>query len=83
MSKKFLYKAFISYSHADKEWGDWLHEKLETFAVPKEIVGIKGVKSKYYKYIPPDLVPIFRDRNELPTSSELGQEINLALKPIS
>lgn len=24
------YWAFLSYSHTDKKWGDWLHKALET-----------------------------------------------------
>ena len=38
LTPKSYYKAF-SYSHADKKWGDWLHKKLETFRVPKALVG--------------------------------------------
>ena len=25
------YWAFLSYSHADRQWGDWLHKALETY----------------------------------------------------
>jgi hypothetical protein len=25
------YAAFISYSHADEEFGDWLHKRLESY----------------------------------------------------
>jgi hypothetical protein len=35
----FKYYAFISYSHQDKKWGDWLHKALETYRVPKRLVG--------------------------------------------
>jgi hypothetical protein len=27
---RFTYRAFISYSHRDKAWADWLHKALET-----------------------------------------------------
>ena len=37
--KDYKYKAFISYSHQDKKWGDWLHRALETYRVPKGLVG--------------------------------------------
>ena len=30
---QFKYWAFISYSHQDKKWGDWLHKALETYRV--------------------------------------------------
>jgi hypothetical protein len=36
--KHYKYKAFISYSHQDKKWGDWLHKALETYRVPKGLV---------------------------------------------
>ena len=77
MPKSYQYKAFISYSHADKKWGDWLHKKLETYQIPKQII---GNKSEFYDKIPSRLFPIFRDREELATSSELGKQINEALE---
>ena len=36
---EFKYRAFISYSHADEEWAKWLHKALETYRVPKRLVG--------------------------------------------
>ena len=37
----FAYRAFISYSHADKAWADWLHKALETYRVPSRLVAKK------------------------------------------
>jgi tetratricopeptide (TPR) repeat protein len=71
--KNFKYKAFISYSHQDRKWGDWLHKALETYTVPK------GLGEKF----PKKLFPIFRDREELPSSAELGEVINQAIKDSS
>ena len=79
MAKSFKYKAFISYSHQDKKWGDWLHKNLETFRIPKGLVG-KETKSGV---VPKRLFPIFRDREELPTSHELGKVIGQALQDSS
>ena len=79
MTKSFKYKAFISYSHQDKKWGDWLHKKLEAYRVPKELVG----KQTGVGVVPKRLFPIFRDREELPTSHELGRVINKALRDSS
>ncbi len=31
------YAAFISYSHRDEEFGDWLHKRLESYRVPAAI----------------------------------------------
>ena len=39
MPDEYKYWAFISYSHQDKAWGDWLHKALETYRVPKRLVG--------------------------------------------
>ena len=67
--QQYKYKAFISYSHQDKKWGDWLHKGLETYWVPKCLVG----KETRYGETPKRLFPIFRDREELPTSNELDK----------
>jgi tetratricopeptide (TPR) repeat protein len=72
---QYRYKAFITYSHKDKKWGDWLHRALETYRVPYGLVG----KETQYGPIPKRLFPVFRDREELPTSSKLGEIIAQAL----
>ena len=71
----YKYWAFISYSHADKQWGDWLHHALETYRVPKRLVG----KASRDGVVPRRIFPVFRDREELPGSSNLGDNINSAL----
>lgn len=76
MSEQFKYWAFISYSHQDKAWGDWLHKALETYRVPKRLAGRRSRDGT----VPKRLYPIFRDREELPTSSDLGSNINESLK---
>ena len=38
----FKYRAFISYRHKDKVWGDWLHKALESYRVPRELAGQPG-----------------------------------------
>jgi len=70
------YWAFLSYSHADKKWGDWLHKALETYRVPRRLVGKESREGK----IPRRLFPIFRDREELPVSADLGANITEALR---
>jgi hypothetical protein len=70
------YCAFISYSHADSEVVAWVHRWLETYRVPPRLVGRKTLVGK----VPPRLVPIFRDREELPTSADLGGQIRGALE---
>ncbi len=70
MSKK--YNSFISYSHQDSKWGEWLHKELEKFSIFKEHIDkANGNKTLY---------PIFRDRAELPSSSSLNDIILDALQ---
>lgn len=76
MNASYKYIAYISYSHIDSKWGDWLHDKLESYKVPRDIVG----KERPFGIIPKNLYPIFRDREELPGSSCLDDNIILALK---
>jgi eukaryotic-like serine/threonine-protein kinase len=71
----FKYWAFLSYSHRDRKWGDWLHRALETYPVPKKIVGQPTRDGQR----PRKLFPIFRDREELSVSADLGTEVNEAL----
>lgn len=70
------YWAFISYSHKDTAVADWLHKKLETYRVPRSLVGTPSREGA----VPARLIPIFRDRDELPTSSELGDNLQRALQ---
>ncbi len=72
----FKYWAFISYSHADEEWAKWLHKSIETYRVPRKIVGRETPDGE----IPKRLFPIFRDRDELPGASDLGGKIQEALR---
>jgi eukaryotic-like serine/threonine-protein kinase len=71
----FRYWAFISYSHQDQAWAEWLHRALETYRVPARLVGRQTAAGT----IPRRLAPIFRDRDELPTASDLSQKVNEAL----
>jgi len=72
---EFRYRAFISYSHQDKSWAAWLHKALETYAIPKRLVG----QSTAAGVIPKRLAPIFRDRDELASATDLGRKVNEAL----
>jgi tetratricopeptide (TPR) repeat protein len=70
------YRAFISYSHRDKAAANWLHHTLETYRIPKKLVGSMtpvGV-------VPRRLSPIFRDRDELSASHDLGGNLTEALR---
>ena len=71
----YKYRAFISYSHADEKWAAWLHRALETYRVPKHLVGT----STSFGPVPERLAPVFRDREELSTSTSLGEVLTRAL----
>ena len=36
------YYAFISYSHRDEKFATWLMEAIETYKVPRQLVGKQG-----------------------------------------
>ena len=74
--ERLHYRAFLSYSHRDAKWADWLHKALETYRPPKALVGTSTAVGP----VPRRLVPIFRDREELASATELGAVINEALQ---
>ena len=65
----FRYRAFISYSHADRRWGHWLHRTLEGYRVPRKLVGMAGVEGP----VPARLTPVFRDLDDLPAAAIVGR----------
>jgi len=76
VSADYKYSAFISYSHQDEKWASWLHKALETFKVPKYLVG----ETTAMGTVPERMGKVFRDREELSTSHSLGTELTQALK---
>jgi hypothetical protein len=44
---RFIYRAFISYSHRDKAWVAWLHRSLGTRRVPCRNRNTKAINAKY------------------------------------
>ena len=66
MPAELRYAAFISYSHKDRKWAEWLHHAIETFRIPKDFTGRS-------------LKPVFLDRAELPSSSDLAASVREAL----
>jgi hypothetical protein len=69
------YWAFISYSRHDEVWARKLHGFLETYRIPRGLVG----RTVHDRIIPRRLLPIFRDRDELAGDSDLGARIRDAL----
>lgn len=72
----YAYRAFISYSHRDKAFAMRLHRSLESFRIPAKCIG----KVTAVGEVPKRLTPIFRDREELPASPDLGGELSAAIR---
>jgi WD40 repeat protein len=75
------YTAFLSYRHADnkedgRHWAEWLHHSLETYEVPRDLVGRPNLRGEP---IPSVIYPVFRDEAELPADAELSTPIQTAL----
>lgn len=70
------YWAFISYSSKDTATARKFHRRLETYIIPRDLVGRHGRDGP----VPRRLFPSFRDRDELPLSSDLGASIEDALR---
>lgn len=75
-TSSYYYDAFISYRHGDLDQftAERLHKMLETFRVPK--IASEKVRKQEKRRIQ----RVFRDRDELPISSNLSENILQALK---
>lgn len=73
---RIQYKAFISYSHQDRDWSAWLQRALESYRVPRRLVGTRG----QFGEVPRRLTPVFRDREDLPSASDLGSQVKDSLE---
>lgn len=72
----YSYRAFISYSHKDEKWARWLHRALESYRPPKPLIG----QDTRFGPVPQRLAPVFRDREELASATDLGSVITRALE---
>src|ERR1051325_1548544 len=69
------YTAFLSYSHKDSAPAGRLHRRLETYRLPRRLVGTETARGR----VPERLAPIFRDREELPAATDLSETVREAL----
>jgi len=69
------YKAYISYSHKDEAWAAWLHRAIESYRVPRKLVGHETAEG----IVPARIRPVFRDRDDLSSSSDLKGTVKHAL----
>lgn len=70
------YVAFLSYSHRDAKWGSWLHKALESYRPPRQLVGKVTARGP----VPKRVSPVFRDREELASATDLGSMLTEALR---
>jgi tetratricopeptide (TPR) repeat protein len=75
-TQPFRYRAFISYSHRDERSAAWLHKALERYRIPRRLVGRPSANGP----VPARIAPVFRDREELPTATDLSRIVNTALE---
>src|SRR5262249_11216153 len=69
------YRAFISYSHNDTRWANWLHGRLEGFRIDRDLIGRQTAMG----VIPKTLRPIFRDREDFTAGHSLSEQTLAAL----
>jgi YD repeat-containing protein len=70
--QSFVYDAFISYRHVDRDlkWAEWLIDALERYRVPKAL---------QKRGLPKRLRKIFRDQNEFSASADINDQVKEAL----
>src|SRR5947209_5669512 len=69
------YRAFLSYSHKDRLWGEWLHRRLEGYKVDRSLQG----RQTTFGPVPSSLRPIFRDREDFAGGEVLAEATRRAL----
>jgi len=69
------YRAYISYSHKDEAWAAWLHGALESYRVPRNLVGTRTSVGE----VPARIRPVFRDRDDLSSATDLEDTVKQAL----
>ncbi len=75
------FAAFISYRHLDntdegRRWAEWLHHWIESYRVPRSLVGAMGE----FGAIPARVSPVFRDEWEMRGGGELSELIEEGLR---
>jgi WD40 repeat protein len=69
------YWAFISYSHVDQDWARKVHRWLESYHLPKALVGRLTSNGT----VPERLYPVFLDREEMAGAEDLGKSLKASL----
>jgi tetratricopeptide (TPR) repeat protein len=69
------YWAFLSYSHHDKAVAKRLQRQLETYRLPRRLIGRETSEGP----VPARVLPVFRDRDELHAGADLKSSVQDAL----
>src|SRR5947207_4187887 len=70
------YRAFLSYSHKDRSWGEWFHRALEGYRIDRDLIG----RATPIGSVPRTLRPIFRDRDDFASGPSLTDATLKALE---
>ncbi|MCB9828390.1 MAG: toll/interleukin-1 receptor domain-containing protein [Planctomycetes bacterium] len=73
---KMRYWAFLSYSSQDGAACRRLQRAIERYRIPRRLVGTPGRAGP----VPRRVFPVFRDRDELPLSADIGSSVRDALR---
>src|ERR1700683_193736 len=68
------YVAYISYHHGDRAAARWLHRAIETYRIPTKRLGLSALDRRTR------LRPVFLDREELSSSSNLTESLRKPLE---
>lgn len=58
-NNEFTYYAFVSYSHKDAKWAEWIQRAIEHYKLPAII------RKEVQKPLPKRIAPVFRDATDL------------------
>jgi tetratricopeptide (TPR) repeat protein len=72
---RYRYWAFITYTHKNRRFADWLHARLERFRIPARLQSRLAVDVPNRER----LAPVFTDRAELAATHSLSEAIQTAL----
>jgi len=71
----YKYWAFVSYSHHDAAYVSWLQRALESYRLPRRLIGRETPLGP----VPAYLKPVFSDRSEMPAGADLASTVQMAL----
>lgn len=71
----YKYWAFVSYSHRDAAFASWLQRSLESYRLPRHLIG----RSTPFGPIPAYIKPVFSDRSEMQAGADLASAVHKAL----